>query len=211
MGKNLSPKCKQCRRVGEKLMLKGERCMSPKCAMIKKSYVPGFHGPKKRGMMRKSDYGTQLTEKQKLRKQYGLMEKQFKLLFNKATKRIGDSGENLLRLLEQRFDNVIFRIGFVASRSEAKQLISHGHFLINGKKVDISSYQVKEGELIEIKKKSINNKKFKTLAERLKKIEAPGWINLDKKEMVAKILHEPKDKDLDSNINTQMIVEFYSK
>lgn len=212
MGKNLDPKCKQCRRIGEKLMLKGERCFSPKCAMVKKSYIPGFHGPKSRRMMRKSDYGVQLNEKQKARKQYGLLEKQFKLTFDKASKKSGDTGENLLKLLEQRLDNVIFRLGFASSRSEARQLINHGHFEINNKKVNIPSYQVKAGDEIEIRKKSkTQGKKFKNLAEMIKKVEVPGWLNLDKKELSAKVLHEPRGKDIVFNINTQMIVEFYSK
>lgn len=211
MGKNLDPKCKQCRRIGEKLMLKGERCSSSKCAMVKKSYIPGFHGPKRRGMARKSDYGLQLTEKQKARKQYGLMEKQFKLTFNRASKKTGDIGENLLRLLELRLDNVIFKLGFADSRSEARQLVNHGHFEVNGKKVSIPSFQVKEGDTINIKKKSKTGKRFKNIGEKLKRVEAPGWLSLDKKEFLGKVLHEPKDKDLEFNINTQMIVEFYSK
>ena len=189
MGKSLEPKCKQCRRAGEKLMLKGERCSSPKCAMVKRNYIPGFHGPKRRGMARKSDYGIQLNEKQKAKKQYGLLEKQFKLTFDKAIKKAGDAGENLFILLEERFDNVIYRLGFASSRREARQLVTHNHFKINGKKVNIPSYQVKEGDEIELRAKSSANKKFKNLAEELKKTEAPGWLNLNKKELKAKVLH----------------------
>jgi len=192
-------------------MLKGARCSSPKCAMVKRNYIPGFHGPKRRGMARKSEYGMQLNEKQKAKRQYGLLEKQFKLTFDKANKKAGDAGENLFVLLEQRLDNTIYRLGFANSRREARQLVTHNHFKINGKKVNIPSYQVKAGEVIELDAKSSSNKKFRGLVESLKKTEAPGWLNLNKKELKAKVLHEPKFKDIAININTSMIVEFYSK
>ncbi len=192
-------------------MLKGERCFSPKCAMVRRNYVPGFHGPKSRGMARKSDYGMQLNEKQKAKKQYGLSEAQFKLTFIRASKKGGNIGENLLKLLELRLDNVIFRVGFAASRNEARQLINHGHFKINGKRVDIPSYGLKKGDAITIRKKSVTGKKFKNLSEILKKVEVPVWLHLDKKEFLAKVLHEPKAKDIRSNVNPQIIVEFYSK
>lgn len=209
MGRNLEPKCKQCRRLGEKLMLKGDRCSSPKCAMVKRNYPPGFHGPK--GRRRQSDYGMQLAEKQKAKKMYNLLEKQFRLAFDKATKRQGDAGENLFKVLETRLDNAVYRLGFAESRIKARQLVGHGHFMVNDRKVNIASYSVKAGDVIKIKEKSKKQKPFKELGEKLKNHQTPGWLNLDVKELSGKILHEPAMKDVQTNINTQMIVEYYSK
>ncbi len=207
MGKNLDPKCKQCRRIGEKLMLKGERCNSPKCAMVKRNYPPGVHGPK--GTKRKSDFGLQLAEKQKAKKQYNILEKQFRLTFDRADKRAGSTGENLLKMLEMRLDNVVYRAGFGSSRSQTRQLVNHGHFTVNDKKVNIPSYSVKEGDVIKIKKHSKNDTYFKGIEEKLRNYQTPGWIHL--KDLEAKVLHEPSVKDINANINTQMIVEYYSK
>ena len=209
MGKNLDSKCKQCRRVGEKLMLKGSRCSSPSCAMVKRNYPPGFHGPKQK--IRRSDYGVQLNEKQKLRKQYNILEKQFKSIFDKAFTKDGDTGENLLKLLEFRLDNVIYRSGFAESRFQARQLVNHGHFLVNDKKVNIPSYKVKVGDIICIKKKSQQSKLFSSLIDKQKKMNFPSWINFDLKKITSKILHEPALKDINTNINLQMIVEYYSR
>lgn len=211
MGKNLDPKCKQCRRVGEKLMLKGERCNSPKCAMVKRNYPPGIHGPRVGRRQKISEYGMQLTEKQKARKQYTLMERQFRLIFEKAQKGSGDTGTNLLVLLETRLDNAVYRAGFASSRHQARQLVNHGHFLVNDKKVNIPSYQVKEGEVIKIKDKAKRSKHFKNIKEKLKQVETPGWLSLDPEEAAVKVLHEPKEEDLEkTNLNTQMIIEHYS-
>ncbi|HPY08502.1 MAG: 30S ribosomal protein S4 [Patescibacteria group bacterium] len=209
MGRNIDNKCKQCRRVGEKLFLKGERCFSPKCAMVKRNYVPGFHGPK--GRKRLSDYGTQLAEKQKAKKYYGLSEKQFHLTFDKAFKKQGDAGKNFLKALESRLDNVIFRLGFAKSRAQARQLVNHGHFTVNDRKANIPSYSVKEGQTIKIKKTSQKNPYFKNINEKLAQAERPSWLHLDVKELAGKVLHEPKDEDLPQNINVQMIIEYYSK
>jgi len=209
MAKNLDPKCKQCRREGEKLMLKGERCNSPKCAMVKKNYPPGVHGPKGRG--RQSDYSLQLREKQKAKRLYNLLEKQFKITFNKANKQKGDTGENLLKILETRLDNVVYRLGFADSRSQARQLVSHGHFTVNDKKVNIPSYQVKTGDIIKIKQSSKKNKIFNNLDKKLKKVEIPSWLDFNSKELSGKVLHQPSKDDLEMKINTQMIVEFYSR
>lgn len=208
MAKNLDPKCKQCRREGEKLFLKGDRCKSPKCAMIKKNYPPGASGQKRRS--RQSDYSLQLREKQKTKKLYNILEKQFKITFDKAKKEKGDAGENLLKLLETRFDNIIYRLGFADSRSQARQLVGHGHFIINDKKVNIPSFQVKIGSIIKIKQSSKTNKIFNNIEEKLKKAEVPGWLNLDRKELSGKILHKPIRENAEK-INTQMIVEFYSR
>lgn len=209
MSKNLDPKCKQCRRAGEKLFLKGERCDTAKCAIVKRNFPPGMHGVK--GKTRQSEYGLQLQEKQKVKREYGLREKQFKLTFEKGKAQAGKAGENLFKLLETRFDNTIYRLGFASSRTQARQLVNHGHFLINNKKVNIPSYQVRIGEIITIKAGSKKSKLFAGLDEKLKKTQAPGWLNLDVKELTAKVLHKPNIEDIKTNFNTQMIVEFYSK
>ncbi len=211
MGKNLDAKCKQCRRIGEKLLLKGERCFSAKCAMVKRNYPPGFHGPK--GKKRLSDYGLQLAEKQKARKHYGLTESQFKLSFDKVQRKGGDVGTNFLKFLEMRLDNVIYRSGIASSRTLARQLVNHGHFKINDRKVNIPSYQVKIGQIITIKKSSLNNKYFKMLPEKLKNLasEQKSWLKTEAKELSVKVLHEPRIQDLPLNIKTHMIIEYYSK
>jgi len=209
MGRNLDPKCKQCRRIGEKLMFKGERCSSSKCAMVKRNYPPGDHGAKRR--KRQSDYGLQLNEKQKARKQYSLQEKQFKLTFNKADKQSGNTGENLLKLLEMRLDNTVYRLGFAVSRSQARQIVGHEHITVNGEKVNIPSFQVKSGDVIKIRDKKRNNKFFKNLNEKLNNVSVPGWLHLDIKELSGKVLQRPSEKDMQTNINSQMIVEYYSR
>jgi len=209
MGRNIDNKCKQCRRVGEKLFLKGDRCLTPKCAMVKRNYAPGFHGPK--GHKRLSGYGLQLQEKQKAKKYYGLLEKQFRLTFAKASKKQGDAGKNFLRLLEMRLDNVIYRLGLASSRAQARQMVTHGHFTVNGRKTDIPSFSVKLGQVIKIKKSSESNRFFKNVNDKLKKAERPSWLNFDVKDLSSKVLHEPKDTDLPQNINVQMIIEYYSK
>ena len=209
MAKDTNPKCKQCRRAGEKLYLKGERCGSPKCAMVKRNYPPGFHGPK--GKQRITDYGQQLSEKQKAKRQYNLLEKQFKLTFERALGQGGNTGHNFLKLLEMRFDNVIYRLGLARSRAEARQLINHGHFNVNGRKVNIPSYNTKTGDEIKIKSNKKDTKNFKGLAEKLKNVESPGWLNFDIKNLNAKVLHEPSKDSITPNFNMQMIIEYYSK
>lgn len=204
MAKNLDPKCKQCRRAGEKLFLKGERCTTQKCAVVRR-------GSPNEGKRKTSEYGMQLAEKQKAKKEYGLLEKQFRLTFEKAKKLSGKAGENLLSLLETRFDNTIYRLGFVGSRSQARQMVNHGHFMINGKKVNIPSFQVKPGEIITVRPSSRKSKMFANVEEKAKKAHIPGWINFDAKEMTAKVLHKPSQNDIKSDINTQVIVEYYSK
>lgn len=209
MGKNLDPKCKQCRRTGEKLFLKGERCATPKCAMVKRNYPPGFHGPK--GKKRANDYGLQLNEKQKAKKYYGLLEKQFRNTFEKAQKHTGDAGLNFLRMLEMRLDNIVWRMGFASSHYQARQLVNHGHFTVNNRKACTPSIQVKIGAEIRIKKSSRDNKFFRNLKEKSKTLELPSWMHLNHEDFSVKILHEPKEEDLPQNINAQMIIEFYSK
>lgn len=209
MSKDLNAKCKLCRREGEKLMLKGDRCNTPKCAMVKRNYPPGIHGPKGRG--RQSGYSLQLREKQKAKRMYNLLERQFKITFNKAKKKKGDAGENLMRLLETRLDNVIFRLGLASSRSQARELVNHRHFTVNNQIVNIPSYQIKKGDIIKIKESSNRSKQFLNISNQTRKIEIPGWLNFDAKEFTAKVLHEPDNQDLKTKINTQMIVEFYSR
>lgn len=209
MGRNIDNKCKQCRRIGEKLFLKGDRCFTAKCAMVKRNYAPGFHGPK--GHKRLSGYGLQLQEKQKAKKYYGLLEKQFRLTYAKASKKQGDAGKNFLRLLEMRLDNVVYRLGLASSRSQARQLVTHGHFTVNSRKTDIPSFSVKIGQVIKIRKSSLGNRFFRNIEEKVKKADRPSWLNLDVKDLSCKVLHEPKDTDLPQNINVQMIIEFYSK
>lgn len=209
MSKYIGAKCKLCRREGDKLMLKGERCGTAKCAIVKRNYPPGIHGSK--GRSRQSGYSMQLREKQKAKKIYNMMEKQFSLNFTKAIKQKGEAGENLMKLLETRFDNVIYRLGFAKSRAQARILTNHGHFTINGAKVNIPSFIVKTGDIIKIKKSSATSKQFANLNENLKKIEIPGWLNLDVKDLSAKVLHQPSKENFEQKINSQMIVEFYSK
>jgi len=208
MGKNLEPQCKQCRRAGEKLFLKGDRCLTAKCGMVKRNSIPGFHGPK--GRKRQSDFGLQLAEKQKAKKFYNLLEKQFRLTFEKAQKRTGDAGKNFLRLLETRLDNTVYRLGLATSRYESRQIVSHGHITVNDKKVDIASFIVKTGDVISIRKQSVSNKYFKKILER-KNVERPSWLNWDVTSKSGKVLHEPVDTDLPANLNVQVIIEFYSK
>jgi len=209
MSKYLGAKCKLCRREGDKLMLKGERCSTPKCAIVKRNYPPGLHGPK--GRARQSGYNMQLREKQKAKRTYNLMEKQFVLSFERAIKQKGEAGENLMKILETRLDNVIYRLGFAASRAEARVLTNHGHFRVNDVKVNIPSFNVKTGDIIKLRQSSRKTKQFSKLPEKLKTVEIPGWLNLDIKDFSAKVLHQPAKENFESKINSQMIVEFYSK
>ena len=211
MAKNLDPKCKQCRRIGEKLFLKGERCETQKCGIVKKNYAPGIHGPKAR-RAKPTAYGIQLTEKQKAKKQYNILEKQFRLTFEKARRRTGDAGDNLIKALEMRFDNIVYRAGIAKSRPQARTGVSHYHFIVNGKKVNIPSCSLKKGDIIEVSAKHKKSKLYKDLAENLKKATAPGWLNVDAGKLSAKVLHEPTEEDIQNiKINPQMIVEFYSR
>lgn len=209
MAKDLNPKCKQCRRAGEKLFLKGERCNTPKCAIVKRNYPPGFHGSK--GKKRPTDYGLQLAEKQKAKRQYNVLEKQFKIFFERARRQQGNLGENFLKLLEMRLDNVIYRSGFASSRNQARQLVNHGLFTVNGKKVNVPSYVVKAGEIIKIKGNKKEAKFFNNLADKLKNFTAPGWLSLNKEIFEIKVVHLPKTEMIKSNFNIQMIVEYYSR
>lgn len=206
---NLDSKCKRCRRAGEKLFLKGERCFSPKCAMVKRNYPPGAHGQKRRPRL--SSYGVHLAEKQKVRYIYGLSESQLKGYMAKAMAKKGDTGEIFLQFLERRLDNVVFRLGFAKSRTQARKLVGHGHFMVNNKKVNIPSYLLKVKDLVSIRERSLKNKYFSEVKKSIEKHEAPAWLSLDKKALTGQFLSLPAEKDLNLGIQTQLIVEFYSK
>lgn len=205
----IDSKCKKCRRLGQKLFLKGERCFTPKCAMVKKPYPPGVHGKKRRRGL--SEYGAQLSEKQKLRIMYGVGERQLKRYFRDASKARGATTETLLTTLERRIDNVIFRLGWTESRTKARQIVSHGHILLNNKKIDIPSIIVKKGDVIEIKKTSFKKGLFRDLETKLKKFSPPKWLSLDKKEFKATVLATPSKDEIEAPVDLQMIVEFYSR
>nr|BFD25114.1 MAG: 30S ribosomal protein S4 [Candidatus Parcubacteria bacterium] len=178
--------------------------------MVKRATPPGFHGANTKRPRRLSDYGQQLAEKQKVRRYYNVMEKQFRITFDRAKKKTGDAGKNFLKMLEMRLDNTVYRLGFAVSRFEARQIVGHGHLLVNGKKVDIPSYQVKEGDVISIRERSLKNAFFKKALER--KVDSrPSWLNWNEAEKTAKVLHEPADTDLPANFNVQVIIEYYSK
>ena len=200
--------CRLCRREGQKLFLKGQRCYSGKCAIEKRAYAPGQHGQSRKKL---SGYGQQLREKQKAKRYYGVLEKQFAHYFEIAEKKAGVTGENLLQVLESRFDNVIYRLGFGLSRAEARQLVVHGHFLINGNKVDIPSYLVKEGDVITIKESSRSLPKIKAILEQTEGKAIPKWLDLDTNSLQAKVVTLAKREDIDLEVEEHLIVELYSK
>ncbi|MGN0711751.1 MAG: 30S ribosomal protein S4 [Anaerovoracaceae bacterium] len=206
MARYTDANCRLCRREGQKLFLKGERCYSSKCAIERRNYAPGQHGQSRKKV---SEYGLQLREKQKAKRFYGLLETQFRNLFEKAEKRKGIAGENLLIMLESRLDNVVFRMGFAASRKEARQLVTHGHFTLNGKKVDIPSLEVKAGDVIRVKEKSQSSPKFKEIRDM--NISTPAWITVDTDKLEGKVVSIPTREEIDTPIAEHLIVELYSK
>ena len=208
MARYTGPSCKQCRREGVKLYLKGDRCLSGKCALEHRSTAPGQHGAARKKI---SEYGLQLREKQKARRYYGVLERQFEIYYEMAEKKEGMTGENLLILLERRLDNVVYRMGMAASRKEARQLILHGHFTLNGKKATIPSMQVKVGDVIAVKESRRDGAKIKSLAEAMESRIKPKWIEVDAANMSAKIVALPARDDIDFDFNEQLIVELYSK
>lgn len=201
--------CRLCRREGQKLFLKGDRCYTDKCSMERRGYAPGMHGNARNKKL--SEYGMQMREKQKAKRYYGILESQFREYFEKANKKPGMTGENLLALLETRLDNVTYRLGFAMSRAEARQLVRHGHFTVNGKKVNIPSYLVKIGDVIELKDGSRSLDKFKGSLEANASRVIPKWLELDKNKLVAKVIAEPTREDIDLPIEEHLIVELYSK
>lgn len=206
MSRYTDASCRLCRREGQKLFLKGERCYSTKCAIEKRNFPPGQHG---QGRKKVSEYGLQLREKQKAKRFYGLQETQFRNLFEKAARKKGITGENLLILLESRLDNVVFRLGFASSRKEARQLVTHGHFTVNGKKVNIPSYEISAGDVIKVKEKSTNSPKFKEIKDMA--ITVPSWMTVDVEKLEGKVLALPTRGDIDTPVAEHLIVELYSK
>ena len=208
MARYTGPACKLCRREGKKLYLKGERCTSGKCALDRRSTAPGQHGAAKKKM---GEYGIQLREKQSTRRYYGVLEKQFKNYYEEAARKEGMTGENLLVLLERRLDNTVYRMGLAESHRDARQLVLHAHFTLNGKKVNIPSILVKPGDVIAVKESSRDSAKIKGLAEALESKTAPKWLDVDKTNLTAKVVSFPAREDIDYDFNEQLIVELYSK
>lgn len=212
MARYTGPVCKLCRREGEKLFLKGSRCLTPKCAIERRPYPPGQHGRDsqfRRG--RASDYLLQLREKQKMRRIYGVYERQFSNYFRKAESRSGLTGSNLLTLLESRLDNVVYRLGFAESRGQARQLVQHGHIMVNGRKTNVPSALVKAGDSVSIRSESLRNNYFKALKQELDDRRVPRWLHLDVKNMSANVHQLPSREDIDVSLNEQLVVEYYSR
>ncbi len=206
MARDLGPKCRVCRREGMKLFLKGERCLTEKCAIERRSYPPGEHG---RGRIKQSEYLLQLREKQKARRYYGLLEKQFRTYYEKASQQQGITGEVLLRMLETRLDNVVYRLGFAASRSQARQLVRHGHFQVNGRRVNIPSFQVRPDSIISIKPGSSAEQVLRDATDLTASV-AP-WLQADHDNLTGKVLRYPERAEIDTPVQEQLIVELYSK
>ena len=205
MAKNTSPSCKQCRREGCKLFLKGERCLT-KCSFDKRPVVPGQHGTARKKI---SEYGIQLREKQKVRRAYGMLEKQFRNYYEKAANSKEITGWALLKMLELRLDNVVYRLGLGVSRTEARQIVNHGHITVNGKKVNIPSYQVKAGDVIAVKESKQALEMFASLKGL--KVNTPKWLEFDTNSLTGKVLALPEREDIDLNIQEHLIVEYYSR
>ena len=209
MGRNLDPKSKQERREGVNLFLKGEKNFSPKNPVVKRLYPPGMHGPTSR--TRLSGYGTRLREKQKAKKIYRLLERQFRNYFFKASQTTGDTAQNLVRLLETRLDNVVYRLGLAASRDQARQLVNHGHFLVNGKRVSIPSYQARSGDIITVKPLYLKKRYWQEMIPKFAKVETPGWLTFDSQKIEGKVVALPAGEDLTVPFESALIVEFYSR
>lgn len=200
--------CRLCRREGMKLYLKGDRCYSDKCAFTNKQSAPGQHGTSRKKV---SEYGIQLREKQKVKRIYGVQEKQFRIYYAKAQRMQGVTGVNLLTLLERRLDNTVYRLGMASSRVDARQLVRHGHFTVDGHKVNIPSFMVKEGQIIAVKEGSRKSPKFEAIAAAIAHRNPPAWLELDKENIVGKVVAMPTREDIDLPINEQLIIELYSR
>ncbi len=212
MARYTGPVCKLCRREGEKLFLKGSRCLSPKCAIEKRNYPAGPHGKDtsfRRG--RSSDYSVQLREKQKVRRIYGILERQFRRYFRDAQRRPGLTGENLLGLLESRLDNVVYRLGYADSRTQARQLVQHGHFNVNGRRTDIPSVILRPGDKLEVREGSARRLYFKMLREGTSDRMTPDWLSRDTSRLAGEVMRTPQRSDVEMSINEQLIVEYYSR
>ena len=208
MARYKDEQCRRCRREGQKLFLKGERCYTDKCSVARRNYAPGDHGQKRAKL---SEYGTQLREKQKTKAYYGVGEKQFRKYFEMASNKKGVTGENLLQLLESRLDNVVYRLGFGTSRAQARQFVNHGQFEVNGNKVDIPSYLVKAGDIITVKENKKENATIKINAEDSSKRPVPAWLERDNKNLSGKVVRLASREDIDLPIEEHLIVELYSK
>lgn len=203
--------CKLCRAEGEKLFLKGDRCFSPKCSFEKRSYPPGLHGRQAQFRRKESDYRMQLRAKQKVRRMYGVLERQFRRYFAQAQHQKGLTGVNLLIILESRLDNVVYRLGLASSRSQARQLISHGHFEVNGKKTSVSSFLAQPGDLIAVRESSKKENFFKEIGESLNEGRVPDWLKLDVANLSGRLVSAPTREALDATLDEQLVVEFYSR
>ncbi len=208
MARYTDASCKLCRREGQKLFLKGERCYTNKCAVGRRPYAPGQHGQQKKKL---SEYGIQLREKQKAKRFYGILESQFRKYFEMANRKKGITGENLLQLLESRLDNVVYRLGFGSTRAEARQLVTHGHFEINGKRLNIPSYIVKVGDTINVSEKGKKSVRFKEILDITGSKVVPKWLEVDQENLKGKVVALPAREDIDLNVQEHLIVELYSK
>ncbi len=208
MARYLGSACRLCRREGTKLFLKGDRCFSEKCAVEKRAYPPGMHG---QGRTRFSDYGVQLREKQKVKRMYGLLEHQFRSTFDRASRMKGRAGENLLMLLERRLDNVVFRMGFATSRNEARQLVRHGHFAVDGRKASTPSIQVRAGQVVTVREKSKKVERITAALDALEGRAVPQWLEIDKENFAGTVTQLPVREDVTLPIDEQLIVELYSR
>ncbi|MBN1231428.1 MAG: 30S ribosomal protein S4 [Anaerolineales bacterium] len=212
MARYTGPVCKLCRREGDKLFLKGERCYSQKCSFERRAYPPGQHGRNVTwNRSNSSDYGNQLRAKQKARRTYGVLEKQFRRYYRQAVKATGLTGQTMLQLLESRLDNVVYRLGFATSRAQARQMVAHGHIIVNGHVTDASSMLLKPGDKIEIREGSVKKPFFKGLSEIAEEKNIPDWIQRDVKNLSATILRLPERSEIDADLNEQLVVEYYSR
>ncbi len=208
MARYTDPVCRICRREGLKLFLKGTRCYTKKCSFERRSTPPGMYAQRRRKV---SEYGLQLREKQKVRKSYSVLEKQFQNYFEKAEKRKGVTGENLLRMLEMRLDNVVFRMGLATSRAQARQLVSHGHFAVNGRPTNVPSFGVKVGDKVEVRESRRSREIFKTTAETMKSAQIPEWVSSDASKLSGTVMAEPAREQMPLEFNEQLVVEYYSR
>ena len=207
MARYTGPVCRLCRREGVKLYLKGEKCFTDKCPVTRRAYPPGQHG---QGRRKLSEYGVQLREKQKARRTYGIMEGQFARYFGKASKKVGVTGQALLESLERRLDNVVYRMGLASSRPEARQLVRHGHFQVNGRRVDIPSYSVKTGDVVEVREASRQKTRFKEMAQSASR-GIPAWLEVDAEALRGTVVRMPNREEIDAPVQEQLIVEYYSR
>jgi small subunit ribosomal protein S4 len=208
MARYIEAVCKQCRREGVKLFLKGDRCMGPKCGVERRAYAPGVHGQRRR---KPTEYSTQLREKQKARRIYGVLERQFRKTYAEAERLTGATGENLLRLMELRVDNLVFRMGFADSRSCARQLVNHGHFTVNGHRLDIPSASLRMGDVLAVSEKSKGLTYFKDMVKEIQRKSVPVWMSLNPLALSGKIVSMPTRSEIDTELQEQLIVEFYSR